>query len=62
MLFTPCFVLFVGRLSDACACYDKAIAMDPDKLSYRQGLLSCRLNLGELTSTLDLVNGVCKER
>ncbi|ELT94946.1 hypothetical protein CAPTEDRAFT_164972 [Capitella teleta] len=47
-----------GQLTDASMCYDQAIQLRPLDLSLRQGLLKCRLALGELQSALDLCNGV----
>ena len=47
-----------GQLSDASVCYDQAIQQHPGDVVLRQGLLRCRLALGELHSALDLCNGV----
>lgn len=48
----------LGQLSDASMCYDQAIQLRPDDLNLRQGLLKCRLALGELQSAMDLCNGM----
>lgn len=41
-----------GQLLDASVCYDHAIRLFPDDVSYRQGRLRCFLSLGELESAL----------
>ncbi|KAK2144551.1 hypothetical protein LSH36_748g02080 [Paralvinella palmiformis] len=52
----------MGQLADASVCYDKAIQLEPDNISYRQGLICCRLALGELQSALAFTNGIIAER
>ena len=51
-----------GHLSDASVCYDRIIQADPANVSYRSGLLRCRLALGELVSAMDLANSMISER
>ena len=51
-----------GQLSDSSVCYDQIIQQEPGELTYRQGLLQCRLELGELQSAMDLANGMIAER
>lgn len=51
----------VGQLSDASVCYDLAIRLDPTDVTYRQGLLKNKLAVGEISSALDLANGMVTE-
>lgn len=51
-----------GQLSDALVCYDRAVKLDPDNIGLRQGLLKCRLALGELNSAMEQANGIIVER
>ena len=52
----------LGQMADASVCYDTAIQREPDKLQHRQGLLRCRLALGELSSTMHLANSMLSHR
>ena len=56
---------------DASVCHDKAAAAaggggggdaGNEELAHRQGLLRCRLALGELTSAMDLANSMVQQR
>ena len=55
-------IIIAGQLSFASVCYDKAIQKEPSALDFRQGMLKCRLDLGELCSALDLANGMVADR
>uniref|UniRef100_A0A8C4RA31 non-specific serine/threonine protein kinase n=1 Tax=Eptatretus burgeri TaxID=7764 RepID=A0A8C4RA31_EPTBU len=48
----------IGQLRDATACYERAIQLEPSKISHRRGLLSCLLQLGELSTAFSVVNGI----
>ena len=41
-----------GQLLDASVCYDHAIRLFPDDITYRHGRLRCFLALGELESAV----------
>uniref|UniRef100_UPI00358FE87A LOW QUALITY PROTEIN: serine/threonine-protein kinase ATR n=1 Tax=Myxine glutinosa TaxID=7769 RepID=UPI00358FE87A len=48
----------IGQLRDATACYERAIQLEPNKISHRRGLLGCLLQLGELSTAFSVVNGI----
>ena len=52
----------IGQLSDAAVCYDRAVRLDPTDLTLRQGLLRCRLSLGELNSAMEQTVGIIAEK
>lgn len=51
-----------GKLGEAQACYEQAIHLEPHHLEYHQGLLKSLMDLGQLNTALNLVNGVLAEK
>ena len=45
-------------MADASACYDRAIQLEPDDVSHFQGLLKSFMNLGQLSTSMELADGV----
>ncbi|PIK55504.1 putative serine/threonine-protein kinase atr [Apostichopus japonicus] len=51
-----------GKLGEAQACYEQAIQLDPNHLGNHQGLLKSLMDLGQLNTALNLVNGVLADK
>ena len=50
--------MFPGQLCDATACYEKVIQLEPDDVTTHQGLVRNLMDLGQLNTAMELVNGV----
>ncbi|XP_071844608.1 serine/threonine-protein kinase ATR-like isoform X2 [Apostichopus japonicus] len=51
-----------GKLGEAQACYEQAIQLEPNHLGNHQGLLKSLMDLGQLNTALNLVNGVLADK
>ncbi|KAG8185459.1 hypothetical protein JTE90_019718 [Oedothorax gibbosus] len=51
-----------GNMQAAFACYEKAIKLYPDEVSYHGGLLKCFLGMDQPTTAVSYANGILSER
>lgn len=56
------FFVWPGKLGEAQACYEQAIQLEPNHLGNHQGLLKSLMDLGQLNTALNLVNGVLADK